>query len=73
MPQGVIKRIVADRGFGFIAGDQGRGDIFFHHSSVANEGFDDLKEGQSVEYELESGDEGRQRGKGPRASSVTPV
>ena len=73
MPQGVIKRIVADRGFGFISGDRGRGDIFFHHSSVANEGFDDLKEGQAIAYELEGDEGGRQRGKGPRASSVTPV
>ena len=33
MPQGTIKKLVADRGFGFISGD--RGDVFFHHSSVA--------------------------------------
>ena len=68
MPQGKITKLVSDRGFGFIAGE--RGEVFFHHSSVADAGFDNLQEGQSVQYELES--EGGGRGKGPRASSVKP-
>ncbi len=72
MPQGVIKKIVTDRGFGFISGDPK--DIFFHFSSVEEERFDDLQEGQTVEYELEEGEEeGRRRGKGPRASVVRAV
>ncbi len=71
MPQGTIKKIVSDRGFGFIAGGDGS-DVFFHHSSVADEGFDNLHEGQSVEYEVDEGDGGR-GGKGPRASSVKPA
>jgi len=66
--QGVIKKLVADRGFGFIAAD--RGDVFFHHSAVVNGQFDDLKEGQRVEYEL---DETRRTDRGPRASSVKPL
>ena len=61
MPQGKITKLVSDRGFGFIAGE--RGEVFFHHSSVADAGFDNLQEGQSVQYELES--EGGGRGKGP--------
>ncbi len=69
MSQGVVKKIVSDRGFGFISGE--REDIFFHHSSVADNGFDNLQEGQAVEYEVEEGGGGR--GKGPRAASVTPV
>ena len=69
MPQGVIKKIVSDRGFGFISAEGG--DIFFHHSSVIEIPFDELQEGQAVEYDLEEGDRGR--GKGPRASSVKPV
>jgi len=69
MPQGVIKKLVADRGFGFISADGG--DIFFHHSAVADEGFDNLQERQSVEYELEDG--GGRHGKGPRASVVKPA
>ena len=72
MPQGVVKKIVSDRGFGFISGDQEREDVFFHHSSVVEISFDDLKEGQTVEYEVEEAGGGR-RGKGPRASSVRPV
>ncbi len=69
MPQGVIKKIVQDRGFGFISGD--RGDVFFHHSTVEGCVFDELQEGQNVEYEVEEGDsDSRNRGKGPRASRV---
>ncbi|HEX3656271.1 MAG TPA: cold shock domain-containing protein [Pirellulales bacterium] len=67
MAQGTIKKIVADKGFGFISGD--RGDVFFHHSSVVNSSFDDLQEGQSVEYDVEQG----KGGKGPRAINVKPA
>ena len=69
MAQGVVKKVVADRGFGFISGE--RGDVFFHHSAVEEDGFDNLQEGQTVEFEIEA--EGGQRGKGPRASMVRPL
>jgi CspA family cold shock protein len=63
MPQGTIKKLVADRGFGFINSEQG--DIFFHLSSLQGEAvFEDLKEGQVVDFETEQGP------KGPRAISV---
>jgi len=68
MPQGTIKKLVQDRGFGFISG--GDAEVFFHHTSVADEGFDNLQVNQAVEYEVEEGDG---RGKGPRASSVKPA
>ena len=69
MPQGVIKKLVSDRGFGFISGE--RQDVFFHHSTVLDGGFDNLQVGQSVEYELEGEAGGRSRqGRGPRAASV---
>ena len=71
MPQGVIKKIIADRGFGFISGD--RADVFFHHSSVEGEKFDELQEGQTVEYEIEEDDDSRRRSKGPRASVVRAI
>ncbi len=71
MPEGTIKRLVVDRGFGFISAEQE--DVFFHHTSVVDEGFDNLQEGQTVEYEIDSGDGGGGRGKGPRASSVKPA
>lgn len=68
MAQGVIKKIVSDRGFGFISAD--RGDVFFHCSAVIDSAFDDLQVGQSVEYDLEQDDNARRGGKGPRAAQV---
>ncbi len=70
MSQGVVKKVVADRGFGFISGESG--DVFFHHSVVEENGFDNLQEGQTVEYEVDD-DGGGRRGKGPRASMVKPL
>ena len=65
MSQGTIKKLVSDKGFGFIEGD--RGELFFHHSAVEGAAFETLREGQSVEYT-----EGRGP-KGPRAESVKLV
>jgi CspA family cold shock protein len=70
MPQGKIKKLVQDKGFGFIQTDSGE-DVFFHHSTVANQGYDDLTEGQAVEFTVEQGQS--PKGKGPRAASVTPT
>ena len=67
MQRGMIKKIVADKGFGFIAGaDRGK-DLFFHVSSVKDTNFEALYEGQNVEFESEQGP------KGARASVVRPV
>jgi cold shock protein len=71
MPQGTIKKLVSDRGFGFISAAEG--DIFFHHSVVAEGKFDELKEGQNVTYEVVTGPDDRGRDKGPRAVSVAPA
>ena len=65
MPQGTIKKLISDKGFGFIQGE--RGELFFHHSAVEGVSFDSLQEGQTVEF-----DEGRGP-KGPRAENVKPV
>ena len=70
MPQGTIKKLVKDRGFGFISMGAGKGDVFFHVSSVEEGVFDALQEGQAVEYEIV---EDNGRGKGPRAGNVRPV
>ena len=64
MPQGKIKKVVADKGFGFIEGD--RGDLFFHHSEVQGVSFEELGEGQMVQFEVGQGP------KGPRATQVRP-
>ncbi len=65
MPEGTIKKIVSDRGFGFISA--GGADLFFHHSALQGLRLEDLEEGQRVEYEEGEGP------KGPRAESVRPV
>ena len=65
MPQGTIKKLVADKGFGFIEGE--RGDLFFHHSAIEGASMESLQIGQRVSYE-----EGRGP-KGPRAESVRPA
>ena len=67
MPQGSIKKLVAEKGFGFISGD--RDELFFHRSSVVDGSFDSLREGQQVEYQIDQGD----RGKGPRAKDVRVI
>ena len=63
MPQGKIKRLVSERGFGFIEGERGD-DLFFHHSALQGATVEELHEGQVVEYEVGRGP------KGPRAESV---
>jgi len=68
MASGKIKKIVQDKGFGFIQTNEGN-DIFFHHSSVSDRGFEQLREGQQVEYTVEA----NPGAKGPRAASVTPT
>jgi CspA family cold shock protein len=71
MPQGTITKLVSDRGFGFISAEEQ--EIFFHHSVVAEPGFDNLRVGQTVEYEIEQAGGSSRGGKGPRAASVKPV
>jgi CspA family cold shock protein len=66
MAEGVIKKKLADKGFGFI--DLGGGkDIFFHTSAVEGGRFEDLKEGQRVSFTEGQGP------KGPRAEKVKPI
>lgn len=63
MHTGKIKRLVRERGFGFISDTDGR-EVFFHQSSVADSKFDSLSEEQQVEFDVESSP------KGPRAINV---
>ncbi len=65
MAQGTIKKLISEKGFGFIEG-QG-GEFFFHRSAVEGAGFEELREGQEVEYEEGHGP------KGPRAEKVRVV
>jgi CspA family cold shock protein len=58
---GTIKRIVRDKGFGFITPDEGSDDVFFHRSKLASRvEFDDLREGDRVEFQARAGDKGPQ-------------
>ncbi len=58
---GVIKTIVKGRDFGFITPDDGRDDVFFHRSRVAPKVvFEDLREGDEVEFQVRSGEKGPQ-------------
>ena len=68
MATGTVKRLVRERGFGFILGQDGV-ELFFHRSSLPGEAFDRLAEGQAVEFDVQRGD------KGLRAANmkVTPV
>lgn len=65
MAQGTIKKLILEKGFGFIAGD--KGELFFHRSAVEDSAFEQLQEGQSVEYTAGQGP------KGPRAENVRPI
>ena len=61
--QGTIKRVVRDRGFGFILTSDGQ-EVFFHRNGLQGMVFEGLKEGAPVEFEVEQG------AKGPRATNV---
>ena len=66
MAEGTIKRMMGDKGFGFI--DIGGGkDLFFHRSAVEGARFEDLREGQRVSYNAGQGP------KGPRAENIKPI
>jgi CspA family cold shock protein len=61
---GTIKKVVADRGFGFISGEDEK-EYFFHRGGLdASLDFDRLQGGESVEFDVE------QSPKGPRANNV---
>ncbi len=53
MATGRIKSLVRDRGFGFIQESGASEDVFFHSTSLAGGSFDELSEGQNVEFDIE--------------------
>ena len=59
---GTIKKIIKDKGFGFIAPDDGSDEIFFHRSRLAPKVyFEDLREGAEVQFETPPGDKVHKR------------
>ena len=67
MAQGTVKWFNADKGFGFIAPDDGSADVFVHHSAIEMDGYRTLQDNQRVEYTAGQGT------KGPQAEQVRPV
>jgi len=67
MAKGTIKKLIGDKGFGFILTGEGK-DLFFHRNELQGVDFSSLKEGQEVEYEASTGRGGR-----PQASKVKPT
>ncbi len=63
---GTIKRLVSDKGFGFVAAEDGS-EYFFHQSACTSTPFDSMREGQAVTFERGQGP------KGPRAENVQPA
>jgi CspA family cold shock protein len=64
MPNGTIKKVVSDRGFGFIAAEDGK-EYFFHRDGLDRSlDFDRLNGGEKVTFEVEASP------RGPRASKV---
>ncbi len=64
MAQGTVKWFNAEKGFGFIAPEDGSADVFVHYSEVQGTGFRTLEENQKVEYTVSQGP------KGPQAEGV---
>jgi cold shock protein len=67
MAQGTVKWFNADKGFGFIAPDDGSADVFVHFSAIESSGYRTLEENQKVEYNVTQGP------KGPQAAQVRAV
>ena len=60
MHQGTVKWFNPEKGFGFIANDEGGDDVFVHFSAIQCDGFKSLDEGQAVSFDLQQGNRGMQ-------------
>ena len=60
MATGTVKWFNAEKGYGFIARDDGGDDVFVHFSAIQRTGFRTLEEGQKVEFEITPGQKGDQ-------------
>jgi len=57
MATGTVKFFINDKGYGFIARDDGE-DVFVHYSNIAGSGYKTLEEGQKVEFDVAPGRKG---------------
>jgi len=67
MPKGTVKWFSDQKGYGFIAPEDGSKDVFVHHTGIEGSGFKTLSENDEVEFEIEQGP------KGPRAVNVVKL
>lgn len=67
MATGTVKWFNADKGYGFIAPDDGSEDVFAHFSAIQSSGYRTLNEDQKVEFDVEHGQKGLQ------AANIRPL
>ena len=60
MTQGVVKWFNNEKGFGFIAPENGGNDVFVHHTAIQGDGYKSLNEGDRVEFDVTRGPKGDQ-------------
>lgn len=70
MNTGIVKWFNPEKGYGFIANDNGGDDIFVHFSAIIVEGFKTLSEGQKVTFDVEQDPKNESK---MRAINVTPI
>ena len=67
MAQGTVKWFNAEKGFGFIAQEDGGDDVFVHYSAIQSQVYKSLDENQKVQFDVTQGP------KGPQAENVVPI
>ena len=67
MAQVTVKWFNAEKGFGFIAQEDGGDDVFVHYSAIQSNGYKSLDENQKVEFDVTQGP------KGPQAENVRAI
>jgi CspA family cold shock protein len=60
MAQGTVKWFNSEKGFGFIAPENGGNDVFVHHTAIQGSGYKSLSEGERVAFDVTKGPKGDQ-------------